>query len=136
MAESQTHLTLVAHLVKWLQANTGHLRNPILYIDLPEAPAQGKPPEIEGFNPDVYCSTPDHLETYIGEAKSPSDIEGRHSRDQFTAYLRHLRERTNGTLVVAVPWRCVPQMKSLIRFLQRTSNTQRVRVVLIEQLPG
>lgn len=136
MGDSQTHLDLVGRLRDWVETNTCHLPDVILLVDLPDSAAGEKPPEVFGFNPDLFCSTPGRQTTYIGEAKTCFDIETHRSRQQFTAYLKYLRASEDGTLIVAVPWRCVPQVKSLIRFLIRANDAQNVRTVFLEQLPG
>ena len=84
MGESKTHLNLVVALVnciahKFFSDDTGYLA-----IDLPEKRASDRPPKTMGFIPDVYYSGPYNGTELliIGEAKTASDIDNRHTRAQ------------------------------------------------------
>jgi len=136
MSESAVHLSLVERLVKWIRDEQRDVENALLLVDLPHTPAGDKPPQIGGFNPDVFCATLDRRHVIVGEAKTPTDIETRHSREQFGAFLAYLQHQQRGTLVVAVPWHAVNQAKSLVRALQRNIGADGVVTVFLQQLPG
>lgn len=136
MAESTIHIDLVERLLEWTRDNHSYTPDAIFFVDLPSIPGSDKPPVIGGYNPDLYCKQNRGEYVVIGEAKSAGDIETRHSRDQLMAYLSHLKQYSNGVLVIAVPWHAVGQARSLIRMLQRITDTRNVRTEFIEKLPG
>jgi hypothetical protein len=136
MPESTTHIVLVEHLLEWTRHNHSNSADAIVFVDLPSMIGTDKPPTIGGYNPDLYCKQERGQYVVIGEAKSAGDIETRHSREQLKAYLTHLKQYSNGVLVIAVPWHTVGQARSLIRMLQRLTDTLHVRTEFIEKLPG
>ena len=136
MSESAVHLTLVERIVNWIKDDASGLECALLLVDLPETLTGEKPPTIGGYNPDVFCANLDRTHVLLGEAKTSADIERRHSRDQIAAYLSYLQLQQQGTLVIAVPWHAVNQMKSLVRALQRSTGANGVATVFLQQLPG
>ena len=136
MPESATHLGLVQHLVLWIQENPPSAGDSVLFIDEPAKAAADKPPRIDGYAPDLYWRTLAGGSALIGEAKCAYDVESRHSRQQFAAFISHLSAFAEGILLVAVPWHVVPQAKSLIRAIQRDCCNRPVRTIFIEYLPG
>ena len=123
-------------MVRWASQRVANDRLSIIYADLPEIIGSEKPPAIDGHCPDFYCESRERQETLLGEAKTAHDLEARHTRDQLAAYLRYLAPLGNGILIIAVPWRCVPSAKSLVRSLQRQSGCTTVATHFLEQLPG
>lgn len=136
MSESSAHQVLVERLAEWVKRHTANFGNVVVLADLPTTSSGDKPPPIGGYNPDVFCRAIDDMSVLIGEAKTASDIETRHSRDQFRAYLVYLKQCGCGMLVVAVPWHVVNQAKSLIRMLQRETDTSDIKTVFLDKLPG
>jgi hypothetical protein len=136
MAESSTHQILVERLVQWMQRNISNSDSAVVLVDSPTTAAENRPPAIGGYNPDVFCRTIGGEHVLIGEAKTAGDIENKHSRDQIRAFLVYLKQCQSGTLVVAVPWRAVGQVMSLIHFLQRETDTMVVKTVFLGKLPG
>lgn len=136
MAESSNHQILVERLVQWMQQNIANLERAVVLVDSPTTAATNRPPAIGGYNPDVFCRPIGEGHVLIGEAKTAGDIENKHSRDQFRAFLVYLKQYQSGTLVVAVPWRAVGQAISLVRFLQRETDTMNIKTVFLDKLPG
>jgi len=136
MPESATHLRLVQQLLHWIEAHDFNKQSSLIYVDDPSRVAADKPPRILGYLPDVYWKTFGGQSALIGEAKSAYDVESRHSRKQFASFLSHLRSIEEGTLLIAVPWHVVPQAKSLIRAIQRDTDSITVRTIFIEYLSG
>lgn len=136
MAESSAHQILVERLVQWMQRNISNSDSTVVLVDSPTTAAGNRPPAIGGYNPDVFCRPISGEHVLIGEAKTARDIENKHSRDQFRAFLVYLKQCQSGTLVVAVPWHAVGQVMSLIRFLQRETDTMVVKTVFLDKLPG
>ncbi|NJD02289.1 MAG: hypothetical protein FIA99_06765 [Ruminiclostridium sp.] len=61
------------------------------------------PKTIDGYRPDIYYCFEDLL--IIGEAKAAEDVERRHSRAQYEAYLRECASfNGRAILLMAVPW--------------------------------
>ena len=94
------------------------------------------PPIIGGRIPDVFAQSSEHQFAVIGEAKTEHDIETQRSRNQFKDYLQFLAVRENSLFIVAVPWHCANQTRSLIRSIQRKTKTEHVKVVVLEKLAG
>lgn len=136
MAESAIHTDLVRRLVQWMVTCPEYDESARIFVDLPEVRTENKPRSVLGYFPDLICETKIVGSTYIGEAKIASDIETHHSRAQLAGYLKFLSGVENGRLVLAVPWQCVPQSKSLVRAIQRLHGAQSVQTYWIEQLPG
>lgn len=136
MPESTTHLGLVRHLAIWVERNPIDSGNVVVYIDEPSRDAANKPPRLLGYTPDLYCKNLEATRILVGEAKSAYEVESRHSRKQFAAFLTHLQLVDHGIFLLAVPWHVVPQAKSLIRAIQRETLTTHVRTVFLDYLPG
>ena len=136
MAESSIHQALVERLLQWMQRSISNSDSTVVLVDSPTAAAGNRPPAIAGYNPDVFCRAIGGEHILIGEAKTAGDIENKHSRDQFRAFLVYLKQCQSGTLVVAVPWHAVGQVISLIRFLQRETDTMGVKAIFLDKLPG
>jgi hypothetical protein len=134
MGESLEHTKLVDSIKKWLLEYKQSSSNLCVFCDSPSRSSQDKPPAIEGFIPDIYAIIPNGELVIVGEAKTWSDIESRHSIAQFGAFLRYCSTRKNTMLVIAVPWDMVNCVKSLVRFLQKSTNTQAACVKILEKL--
>jgi len=122
-------------MIAWVRTNRSQ-GDGLLLVDESSRTAIDKPPQISGYNPDLYWRSVRGDSVLIGEAKSAYDIESRHSRKQLTAFLAHLARAKQGVLLVAVPWHAVPQMKSLVRAIQREGLAQSTEVVFLDFLPG
>jgi len=136
MPESAAHLVLVQQLVLWVGENCPKGNDSALFVDDPWQAAVNKPPSILGYFPDVFWKSPASGSALVGEAKSAYDLESRHSRRQFASFLTHLKSIENGMFLIAVPWHVVPPAKSLIRAIQRDTETLAVRTIFLEYLPG
>jgi len=136
MPESAVHLALVQSLVQWVKSNCLIEKDGLLLVDDPAQMASSKPPSINGYFPDVYLRGLRLRSILIGEAKSAYDLESRHSRKQLASFLIHLLSVERGTLLVAVPWHVVPRAKSLIRAIQRETNSMSVQTIFLDYLPG
>jgi len=135
MSESLLHANLARSLSEWIAAQSKGQRY-VIYRDLPELPASERPRRIDGFCPDIFCASDIGDPLYVGEAKTARDLESAHTRNQLTAFLRFLAGHAGAALVIAVPWRMVPAARSLVRALQRITNTASVPAHFLDQLPG
>ena len=58
---------------------------------------------VEGYRPDVFYQYKNTM--IIGEAKTSNDVERRHSREQYKAYVRKCSLfQGKAHLLIAVPW--------------------------------
>lgn len=133
MGVSDTHINLVKAMSDWVKQNCHPNEHALMLLDLPETLTRNHPPLIGDFRPDLYIKTERMI---IGEAKTSRDIETKHSREQYSQYLKHLNQYRGSLFIMAVPWDCVPLTKSLIRRVQKDFNTINVEIVILEKLPG
>lgn len=136
MAESDVHIRLVRNLVTWANTTLKPDHHSKIFVDLPETTPGDKPPQLLGFSPDLYCEASVQRAIFVGEAKTARDLETRHSKEQFAAYLRYLGLHERGCLIVAVPWYAVPRARSIVRSLQRLTGMSSVSTVFLDQLAG
>lgn len=135
MGESAGHTILVDSIKKYVLEWYRNSSDLCIYFDSPSGHFNDKPPEIEGFIPDVYATLLKEDIVIIGEAKTVRDLESRHSKRQLEAFLKHCFNKRKAILIIAVPWDLVNSAKSLIRFLKKKSNTESVTVKFLELLP-
>ena len=133
MGVSDTHINLVKAMASWVKQNCHPNEHALMLLDLPETLRRDNPPLIGGYIPDLYIKSERMI---IGEAKTSQDIETKHSREQYTQYLKHLKQYRDSLFIMAVPWNCVPSTKSLIRRVQKNINAENVNTVILEKLPG
>ncbi len=94
MSESSAHVALVAAIVSWIDNYTEISRTMAVLVDQPQV-RDCIPPNINGNIPDVFASSSTDNFALIGEAKTVTDIESRHSRRQLVAYLTFLAKFKN-----------------------------------------
>jgi hypothetical protein len=134
MGESKSHMHLVELLAEWIATNLLEGDYEHMLIDFPDRPAQRKPPKIYGYIPDIYISHSSQYSLIIGEAKTASDIESRHTIDQINSYLRRCAQSDRALLVMAVPWFCVGGANSTIRYCKNKTGFTEVKSIVIEKL--
>jgi hypothetical protein len=133
MGVSDTHINLVKAMASWVKQNCHPNEYALMLLDLPETIRRDNPPLIGGYIPDLYIKS---VRMIIGEAKTSQDIETKHSREQYTQYLKHLKQYRDSLFIMAVPWYCVPLTKSLILRVQKNINAVNVKMVILDKLPG
>jgi hypothetical protein len=136
MSESVRHMKLVRSLVAWVagkyfDGDSGHI-----LVDSPEGLLSGRPPPLGGFVPDVYAEQLGPRSVVVGEAKTPRDLESRHTQAQLLAFLGYCAQLPGSVLVLAVPWPMTRFAKSLLRVLQQQHQLKGTRTVVLEQLEG
>ena len=128
IGESDHHIRLVDQLVKWIHDN---LKIEVIDFVLKDSPAsKEKPPNINGYIPDVYATNNSRERIVIGEAKSSSDLESRNTKSQLDALVEYCCSRSNITIVLAVPWDKVRLAKSLLRNIKKKYNCQTDSIVI------
>lgn len=132
MAESQKHIDLVRIMSRYVQTKLAVEIGHIL-IDLPDSAVGSKPPNIGSYRPDLFISNEKLL--LIGEAKTESDWQKRHSLEQYkdymTACLRH-----NGTSIIlgAVPWHIEKSLRSRLLSLFTSEQLAKVQIIVISDM--
>lgn len=120
MGESLQHIMLV-HVIKHrAEEIVQESFKGLILLDLPES--KEKPPQMpEGFRPDLYyCHNGIMI---IGEAKTSSDFNKRHSQEQYLSYIKAcLRFEGSAIMFVAVPWTECRAIKNLLRRIKRRNS--------------
>ena len=133
MAESLVHKELVRDIRYWIEANYQVRGLTFLWIDncVEEGYVQQK--RIDNFIPDIYARClNDNLEI-IGEAKTGSDIQSRHSEEQFLSYLKYCNY-SKAIFILAVPYVFRAFAKNLIGSLGSQTDTLNAHVIVIDNL--
>jgi len=128
---SKAHEELVEMILNWLDPSS-LAPDAQVYTDGVDVIGSAKPQKIGGYIPDVLCSIPSNARTIIGDAKTPNDLESRHSKDQlevFAAYLVDFGE--NGELVIATRFQWAPRARHILSSLStvRKHGHPRLRVL-------
>ena len=103
-----------------------------IYCDGVGVLGSAKPKKIGGYIPDLFCTIPSTGHVIIGDAKTPKDLETRHSRDQFEAFAAYLAGRVaGGELVVATRFEWAACARGILSNLApvRALGVPRVRVL-------
>src|SRR5436190_23363296 len=103
MSESSRHILLVSNIVKWIH-HTQATEDLCILVDEPSRSATNKPPNIGGYQPDVFVKAMGRPLVIIGEAKTAQDLETPRSERQLIAYLSHLKTIDNSFLVISITW--------------------------------
>lgn len=134
MPESVNHMRLVKQMADWISAEYLDGDSGALLVDDPSSTGGNKPPPLSGFVPDVYARVTSRDAVVVGEAKTATDLERAHTRNQLTAFLKECSTSENGVLVVAVPWYISRLVKSLVRSLQRRNGLEAVATVILDKI--
>ena len=119
MPESARHARLVEALVAHVEDRLGELSEILVREDVIRPRRGERPPRVSGFTPDVYATDVPTTITLIGEAKTPADLDTKHSRAQIAAFLKYLAHTPGGRFVLAVPITVKPRARWILRELSR-----------------
>jgi hypothetical protein len=136
MGVSDKHIFLVKSMSTWIVTNFLANDEGYILIDLPSSPVIHKPPTVNGFIPDLFVPRTQSGTTIVGEAKTSSDLERRHSFEQISAFMVFCETHMPSLFVLAVPWHSVPQGRSLIRHIIGKEGLVSIQVQILENLPG
>lgn len=128
MSEGLTHAGLVGELESL--AYLLHGAEAPVFMDVPGNNSQIKPPLIGGYFPDLFMPRP---QTLIGEAKTKTDLDTMHTREQLFAFLQYLASFDDSLFVLAVPLYAWNYGKSVIRKLRKDANAESVTALCIYQ---
>lgn len=134
MSESSNHSHLVNSIISWINSTQGD-EIYIIFSDTYTQNTRNIPPAINGYIPDIYAVSAKNNRFIVGEAKTYSDIETRHSCEQYKAFLNYCANQPNSFFVLAVPWTMINAAKGLIKYLKRSTGTQKAKVIFLEDLP-
>ncbi len=105
-----------------------------IYTDSPDVTKYRKPPHVGGYLPDLYAKLNDSDGIVLGEAKTHWDIQNRHCRDQWTAFMRECSKEEKSIFVIEVPWDMVPTAKTVVRSINCEEDLRQVSVEFIQGL--
>ena len=128
---SRTHEELVGMILKWLDQK-GLGPDAQVFCDCGGVLGSAKPYSIGGYVPDVFCCIPGIKHTIIGDAKTPNDLETKHSKDQLEAFADHLATHSeSGELVIATRFEWAACARSILNSLApvKARGVPTVRVV-------
>ena len=135
MSESAEHISLVHELRRWIADKylSGDL-GLVLSDTAGIAPAD-RSREIDGYVPDAFVAPIRQQCAIIGEAKTATDLESRHSMEQIEMFLRFCN-RARGLLVLAVPWHRVAYMRNTLAQWNRRKGLDVSCCRVLDFLPG
>ena len=87
MAESDIHMKFVQLIADYIGTTFPQCNRTLLDISLPDSVSQPSK-VINGYIPDVWYS--DCKSCVIGEAKTFSDVENKHTKNQIDSYIKEL----------------------------------------------
>lgn len=126
MSESGLHRNLVQALADAIAGDPVWAKHPIVYCDIQVGMCQDLPPIIGGNRPDVYARDLATSLSIIGEAKTPDDIDNRHTFAQLASFFHHLRHQPAGELWMGVPWMSAGTAFRVCKHVRTISNAQHI----------
>ncbi len=114
MSESNEHRGLVLLMAYQLQFQYPNI---LVETDLQMEPGESVPRIINGHRPDIYAYSKDKSFCIIGEAKTGTDLDNKHTHAQITSFTRHLEAKYQGIFVLGISGRKADRAKTLLRFL-------------------
>ena len=138
MPESLLHTQLVKALSlfiadQYLEGDTGCLLN-----DSAGTQINNRCYEINEFIPDVIaCTLKNPEKIIIGEAKTPKDLETRHTLMQLLAFIRYCAQKNNGTmLIIAVPWYYHRRARQIVSIIERKQGLKKTYCLVPDRFRG
>ena len=130
MPSSQNHHYYTHCIVSWIENN--YSKNKMVVIaDLDNPIGEERPPNINGYIPDVYARNIKNDITIIGEAKTQNDISNEHTKNQIRSYLDYLCLARQGILVIATQWDSVNSIKSIVKLALRDSSSDSLQTIFL-----
>lgn len=106
------------------------------YVDNPASGVVATPPLLSGYRPDLYAVECDTRRVLLGEAKTPGDIDNRHTRSQLAVYFEHLLRDVRGEIWVAVPLTSAGTALRVCRSVRSRLGATQVPIVITGWLLG
>ena len=134
MPESSLHMSLVNKLHNWTIENY-HDYLPA-WIDSPKFRKSMSQISINNYVTDFYARKKNlSNQVILGEAKTPADLDNRHSEEQISSFLKHSSLYQDSIFLLAIPWDYAACARNFLRYLKhinRLDNVQSLVVDLIE----
>jgi hypothetical protein len=135
MSESSRHMRLVSNIVNWIRV-TRINEDLCIFIDGPNEIGLNKPPNIGGYQPDVFAKALARgAVTIIGEAKTAADLETNRSELQLMSYLSYLKTTPEPFLVISTGWVVQRTAKGLLCRLREVCEAPQVKLVFLTEMP-
>ena len=132
MSQSDLHRNLVLRVAEEIKSRYPQIA---VVVDVQKIPGDPVPPLIGGFRPDVYAETQTACAiVVIAEAKTDNDINNRHTREQVSAFIRHLEEKPNGRFIFSVTDVGANRAKTVLRFMHQEMRTVGTELSVFDQL--
>lgn len=106
------------------------------YVDGPVQAVAAAPPLLAGYRPDVYAVAFNSRRVLLGEAKTPGDIDNRHTRSQLAVYFEHLLHEAHGEVWMAVPLTSVGTAMRVCRSVRLRLDATQIPLVITGWLLG
>lgn len=128
-------MRLVLKIVDWIE-RTRSVDDLCILVDKPTEVVPNKPPNIGGYQPDVFATAAGRKPmTIIGEAKTISDLETTRSELQLISYLSYLKTCPEPILVLSTGWVIQRTAKGLLCRLREMCEAPHVRLVFLTEMP-
>lgn len=132
MPESQCHINLTRLMDKYVQKvlkiNSGYI-----LLDTPDSGS--KPPLIQGYRPDIYVNSPNWI--IVGDAKTATDWDRRHSHDQYRAYVKECAQYKGHSLfILAVPWQVERSARARLKYMFLEEDYSDIDMLVISDIWG
>jgi hypothetical protein len=134
VAESDLHRRLVDRLHAYMIETSGS--ELVCCVDGPVQAVAAAPPLLAGYRPDVYAVSHDTRRVLLGEAKTPGDIDNRHTRSQLSVYFEHLLHEPLGEIWIAVPLASAGTALRVCRSVRSSLGARQVPLVITGWLLG
>lgn len=129
IAESKQHMNYVNLVEQYVLQMIPSKQKGFIYVDKPEAVY--KPPLVGNFRPDLYFCAENKL--IIGEAKTVTDFERFHSKEQYKTYLQACQEfKGDSLLILCSSWSVAFSFKTLIKSMKK-QNCFDTKVIIISE---
>jgi hypothetical protein len=123
MPESPHHISLVCQLAQYITKHFLNSDHGPLLRDTAGLAYYDKCYQINGYTPDVEAfSFQGNIKVIIGEAKCSSDIENKHSKEQYTAFMQYCYNNAQALFIVAVPWHEARRTRTILSFLAKRNG--------------
>jgi hypothetical protein len=133
MGESRLHQALVGNARRYIRRTLPEVPDCFILSDSLDSFSCQRPYVIQGFIPDLFVDTGEVL--VIGEAKTPDDVERKHSVDQYNSFLKEC-SNYNGEayFLLSTTWDLVATAKNLLNQINSKVGNGRVRILVICEL--
>jgi hypothetical protein len=133
MSESIEHQNLVNMLIEYIINSELCRDTAYILMDLPTSNSNSKPPIVNGYRPDIYIET--SRIKIIGEAKTYSDAERKHSINQYKSYMEDCeKSEVDAYFIVSTTWEIQTSIRNMLNHFKKSLGLYKVHVVVISQL--